>query len=340
MQEAAGDQQVVMISPKELRPHPENEEYFTMNPEVYQELKADIAERGIQQPLVVASDGRTILSGHLRHRAALELGLEKVPVIVKSALDPDTPEAAWWMLLDNFVRRQVSPIAKARAIRKFKERHGIKQGARTDLAGTSDIMSKVAEMHGISPRQVERYDRLNFLASELQRMVEEGALSMVAGVELSYLAHEVQERLAEDWEAALRGITAAGARELRRKLMRASGEISRLTRSIESKEASLAKLKGKVAERVRKELEKLRTEREQRLAGISEVLSGAFSKLEEGEQRKRVQKDQLLRARNLASWLISALKGINLEKEKEREDVAELRQLLRQLRGMLQEMKL
>jgi len=338
MQEAAGGQQVVMISPKELRPHPENEEYFTMNPEVYQELKADIAQRGIQQPLVVASDGRTILSGHLRHRAALELGLAEVPVIVKSDLDPDTPEAAWWMLLDNCVRRQVSPLAKARAIRKFKERHGIKQGARTDLAGTSDIMSKVAEMHGISPRQVERYDRLNFLVPELQRMVEEGALSMLAGVELSYLAHEVQERLAEDWETALRGITAAGARELRRKLMNTSGKISRLSRDIQRKEESLTKVKGKVAEKTKKDLEKLYAEREKNLASITEVLSSALSRLEEGEQRKRNKRAPLLWARDLAERLIKALGNIDIGQENEH--ALELRRSLRRLRERLQGMKL
>lgn len=78
---------VQMISVERLRPHPRNGEYFgPLDAETREALKADIAARGIQTPLIVLPDF-TILAGHHRWELARELGLTELPVIVR-----DLPE--------------------------------------------------------------------------------------------------------------------------------------------------------------------------------------------------------------------------------------------------------
>lgn len=67
-------------------------------------LRQDIKERGILVPLVVAADKRTILAGHNRHRIALDLGLDTVPVqYVERQLTED--ETRRFIVADNMLRR-------------------------------------------------------------------------------------------------------------------------------------------------------------------------------------------------------------------------------------------
>lgn len=50
-------------------------------------VKASLKEFGFKQPIVVDQDG-VIVVGHTRHKAAIELGLETVPVLVAADLTP------------------------------------------------------------------------------------------------------------------------------------------------------------------------------------------------------------------------------------------------------------
>ncbi len=61
-------------------------------------VKASIKEFGFQQPIVVDKDG-VIVAGHTRHKAAIELGLTKVPVTIADNLTPQQIKA--YRILDN-----------------------------------------------------------------------------------------------------------------------------------------------------------------------------------------------------------------------------------------------
>jgi ParB-like chromosome segregation protein Spo0J len=50
---------------------------------------ASVREFGIEQPIVVAGDGKTIVAGHRRRRAAIAAGLPEVPIIVRTDLTED-----------------------------------------------------------------------------------------------------------------------------------------------------------------------------------------------------------------------------------------------------------
>jgi N6-adenosine-specific RNA methylase IME4/ParB-like chromosome segregation protein Spo0J len=69
-----------------LRPHPEAGRLPEMDAKVYREWRADIERRGLLTPLEINAAG-VVLDGHLRLRAAGELGLKEVPVRVIAPAD-------------------------------------------------------------------------------------------------------------------------------------------------------------------------------------------------------------------------------------------------------------
>ena len=92
------DLEVVYLSPSELIPYPHNAKLHP--PEQIDLIAGKIALYGFDQPIVVNSD-RMIIKGHGRREAAIKLGLEKVPVIVRS--DLSAPEQIGARLSDNRV---------------------------------------------------------------------------------------------------------------------------------------------------------------------------------------------------------------------------------------------
>jgi ParB-like nuclease domain len=94
-------------SPKELRAHRQAALVPSMTVAEAQALEADIAERGIQVPLEITAAG-VVLDGRHRHRVALALGLETVPVRV---IDP--PDQLEYMLLAAFQRRHLDTGQRA-----------------------------------------------------------------------------------------------------------------------------------------------------------------------------------------------------------------------------------
>lgn len=84
----------------------------TFHPEQLAELVESIRERGIIQPLIVRliSGKYELIAGERRWRAATEVGLKEVPVIVRSASDREVLELA---LVENLQRADLNPIEEA-----------------------------------------------------------------------------------------------------------------------------------------------------------------------------------------------------------------------------------
>lgn len=90
--------QIELKDPKALKPYKRNNKKHP--PAQIKKLMRAIAEHGFDQPIVV--DGSmTIIKGHGRHAAALEMKLKQVPVIVASDLTPEQVRAA--RLADNAI---------------------------------------------------------------------------------------------------------------------------------------------------------------------------------------------------------------------------------------------
>jgi len=161
-------------------------------------------------PLVVrpVGGGRyEIISGHQRLRAARLLGMEAVPCRIVEATDAQA-EA---MLIDaNLQTRTLTPMEKARAVRRMKEIRGIRRGKPSDNSAT---IAELCEELDMSERTFRLYDRLNDLIPELQQLLSNGGLSLVLAERLASFPEESQRLI---WQALGDSISSLSGEELRR----------------------------------------------------------------------------------------------------------------------------
>jgi ParB family transcriptional regulator, chromosome partitioning protein len=90
------------------------------------ELAASIAAHGVLQPLLVSrsSDGWLLIAGERRLRAAELAGLERVPVVVRSA---DEREQLALALVENLQRTDLNALEEAAAFRQLMTEFGLTQ---------------------------------------------------------------------------------------------------------------------------------------------------------------------------------------------------------------------
>ena len=153
-------------------------------PDALQELVDSIRQHGIIQPLIVRRvDGRhELIAGERRWRAAQELGLAEVPVIVRTASDLEVLEIS---LIENLQRTDLNPIEEAQGYARLAEEFGMKQ-------------EEIAQKVGRSRAAVANAMRLLDLDPQIQTWVAQDLLSVGhAKVLLGVKAAEEQLRLAE-----------------------------------------------------------------------------------------------------------------------------------------------
>jgi len=80
--------------------------------EKMEELKGSIKKHGIIQPIVVRkmANGYEIVAGERRLKAAKEIGLKKIPTIIKSINNEKSLEIA---LVENIQREDLNPVEQA-----------------------------------------------------------------------------------------------------------------------------------------------------------------------------------------------------------------------------------
>jgi ParB family chromosome partitioning protein len=167
-----------MIAPSALQPRVE------FPAEQLAELVESIRERGIIQPLIVRQSpgGYELIAGERRWRAAKEVGLQDVPVIVRQASDQDVLELA---LIENLQREGLNPIEEAVAYEKLSK----------DFSLTQEEISKKV---GKNRATVANAMRLLDLSDKSKSLLKHGRISVGhAKVLLSLKGHEEQDLLAE-----------------------------------------------------------------------------------------------------------------------------------------------
>ena len=153
-------------------------------PEALQELVDSIRQHGIIQPLIVRMvDGRhELIAGERRWRAAKQVGLAEVPVIIRAASDLDVLELS---LIENLQRADLNPIEEAQAYARLANEFGMRQ---------EDIAQKV----GRSRAAVANSMRLLDLHEQVRAWVTQGLLSVGhAKVLLGLKAQDEQLAVAE-----------------------------------------------------------------------------------------------------------------------------------------------
>ena len=163
--------------------------------ESFQELCDSIQKYGVLSPLLArpTEDGYEIVSGHRRKAAALSLGLDKLPVLVRDMTDD---EAVILMVDSNIQRENLLPSEKAFAY-KMKYEALKHQGKATSpqVAAKLRTDDEIGKSMGLSGDTVRRYIRLTYLAKPILDLVDEQRIAFSPAVELSYLTKTEQAEL-------------------------------------------------------------------------------------------------------------------------------------------------
>lgn len=170
-------QEIVLKNPASLREHPRNQEFFDdISGSKWDEFKTSIAQIGIMNPLIVTEDN-TVISGWQRTRAALELGLETVPCIVRDFEDED--EILRCLIETNIRQRgriDSNHFKQAAIIKEMERLHhiGINGGnrkAQATMHRCKEItcQADLAQMMGIAPRQLQNLKSLYMHALDINQ---------------------------------------------------------------------------------------------------------------------------------------------------------------------------
>jgi ParB family chromosome partitioning protein len=197
---------VGLVAPSPLQPRVE------FPAEQLAELVESIRERGIIQPLIVrlGAGGYELIAGERRWRAARELGLQEVPVIVREASDQDVLELA---LVENLQREGLNPVEEAVAYDKLSKNFALTQ---------EEISRKV----GKSRAAVANSMRLLDLSENAKSLLKHGRISVGhAKVLLSLKNPEEQDLVAE--KIVRDSLTVRDAEGLAAKLHEDGGRVRR-----------------------------------------------------------------------------------------------------------------
>jgi len=192
--------------------------------ESIKELAASIREVGILQPLVIRSTetGFELIAGERRLRAAKEAGLDRVPVLIREAVESETMEMA---LVENLQREDLNPLETAAAYQALLDSFGFTKDQLAHRLGKSRaavtntlrlnrlpesvramvLAEKLSEGHARALLGLETEERILHVAQKVQadklsvRKTEELVREELAGVRPT---PEVKEKPREEPEAA------------------------------------------------------------------------------------------------------------------------------------------
>ena len=179
-----------------------NHPFKVLDNDDMEQLVESIKQNGVLVPVTVRTnpddDSRyEMISGHRRMHAATLAGMKTIPAIIKEMSDD---EATIAMVDSNMQRDEILPSERAFSL-KMKMDAMRRQGKRTDLTSDHDgpklAASEAGKSEGLSGTQVKRYIRLTELIPEMLDLVDRKRISMILGVEISYLDKDVQKWIYE-----------------------------------------------------------------------------------------------------------------------------------------------
>ena len=197
-----------------FRGHP----FKVLDDDKMNDLVKSIKLNGILTPVLLRPepDGRyEMISGHRRLHAAILVGLEAIPAIIR---DLDDDDATIIMVEANLQREEILPSEKAFAYKMRYEAVKRKAGRpgkggkvlngrtvtneeknssqiETNFCVRSDY--ELAEELGESRAQLQRYIRLTELIPELLELVDQKKIPMMTAVDISFIGTQTQKYLYE-----------------------------------------------------------------------------------------------------------------------------------------------
>lgn len=214
-------EKVQQIPLKELYPF-KNHPFKVIDDEAMLRTVESIAQFGVLSPAIARprpEGGYELVSGHRRHHAATQAGLDTMPVIVRN-LDDDA--AVCLMVDSNLQRESILPSERAFAY-KMKLEAMNRQGERRALT-SSQVGNKLGKLSsqemadelGTSKNQIFRYIRLTYLIPELLEKVDNKEIAFNPAVELSYLTEDEQRDFLEALDYSQAAPSLSQAQEIKR----------------------------------------------------------------------------------------------------------------------------
>jgi len=168
-----------------IKPNP-SQPRRRFDPDSMDVLVASIKASGMIQPLLVrplADGSYELIAGERRWRAAQEVGLERVPAVVRESAETERLQTA---LVENMVREDLNPVEEARACAALVE----------DLSLSKE---EVGQRVGRSRSAISNLIRLLDLPDEALELLQNGELSEGHGrAILQVRGNDVRRQLARD----------------------------------------------------------------------------------------------------------------------------------------------
>ena len=237
----APDSGIQMIPVDQIKPFHEHP-FRLYQGERLDDMVESIREHGILTPVIVRklSSGYEMLAGHNRQNAARIAGLKETPAIVKENL---TDEEAWVYVMEtNVIQRSFSDLTVTERIAVLAARYdkvcGIKKREeiieelhRLNDTGGHNVHQQaksrelIGQEYGMTGRNIARYVRCNQLIPAFKKMLDDGSMTLVSGVELSFLSEGEQELVSKVMEQ--NGVRVKG--NMAKKLKAVAGTITEET---------------------------------------------------------------------------------------------------------------
>jgi len=128
------------------------------------DLINSIREKGVVQPILVrrTHDGYELIAGERRLRAVKNLGIDKIPAIVKDVADVDMLEIS---LIENIQREELNPIEEANAFQKLiTDFHFTQEKIAKALGKDSSTISNTIRLLGL-PKKIQDYISKNTISA-------------------------------------------------------------------------------------------------------------------------------------------------------------------------------
>ena len=160
----SGSSSINEIELSKIQPNPEQPR-TVFEQEALEELAISIRSMGVIQPITLKEINENqylIISGERRYRAALMVGLERIPAYIKTAADEHIMEMA---LIENVQREDLNSIEIALAYQKLMENYGMTQ-------------EQLSERVGKKRTTIANYLRLLKLPAEIQMGLKDKKIDM------------------------------------------------------------------------------------------------------------------------------------------------------------------
>jgi ParB family chromosome partitioning protein len=154
-------------------------------------MKEHLSKFDLLQPVVVRFDNQTkrykLLIGRRRFLALHDKGEKEIPAVV-THLKGSEAEAA--SLFENLIRKDLSPLEKAKMVKKLVD------SSKSGITGTS-------KRYGLPKSTISEWLSILDLPEQLQEKIEDGFITLHEGIKIARQPKEIQNRLASTTSKSL-----------------------------------------------------------------------------------------------------------------------------------------